>query len=686
MNGSTQSIHRLAGALAVAVALTLLLLAALPVSAQDDQILTPGAPASGRITSALGEEWRLFTCPGDAVTVTVVSTAFTPFLSIYTDTAAAPLLEAVSEDGETALATLSVEAGGVYTVAAAGERRSDRGVYSITVEYADTAAVDLGALAGFLHFGAVVTGNVQSSAGQVWALRGCAGDVVTVTATSARFTPYLELFAPAAQETLAESDSLDDRQAIIDGAVFSTTGVVELIVAGVRRSDRGVYTITVNTADPITDSAPLTATVAPPRPVGATATPLAQCVVRADPTLNLRAGPGTNFSVIGVLRVNTQLRPLTRNLDASWIEVQPLPTGQRGWVAAGAAFITCTFDLTTLPLGVLPPTPTAQPTATPTATPPSPTVRPTVTPTPVVAVQATATRPPTSAQATPTPSPTLPPLVVLPGGGPSAEGWSGALTTGFGLARLDSGIAVFRDRIFFRAEVERTPGNARVERVEFRIEDANGEPFYQRTERVYAYCVFGGGEPNCNVLDIRNGARWPDTSRAICNGDFTIFARIVLDDGSVSNWSSPFAIDNPNLPACNATGSQTNTSQSTLVARIAQTGPGAVDSTVYGALVFQVEAFDPNRGNRDGDGIRNVDLRIFDANGREVYQRTENNAAFCAFAGGEPECNIWFFGEHGDAWPSGEPVRFGETYLLRGVANAQDGRSATVEASIVIQP
>lgn len=653
MNGSKAIINRVVGALGLALALVLLLLAALPAAAQDERILTPGAPAAGRVASALGEEWLLYTCPGDEVTVTVVSAAFTPFLSIYTDTAAAPLLEAVSEDGKRALAALSVETGGVYIVAAAGERRSDRGPYSITVEYADAADLELDVLAGFLHYGAVVTGNVQSSAGEVWALRGCAGDVVTVTAESARFTPYLELFDPAAEETISESVSLGDSQAIIDGAVLSTTGVVELIVAGVRRSDRGVYTLTVSTADTITDGAAITATVAPPRPTAAaaTATPQAPCVVRASPTLNLRAGPGTNFSVLGVLRVDAQLRPLTRNADATWIEVQPLPSGQRGWVAGGQQFIECTINLMTLPLGALPPTPTQQPTATP----------------------------------TPTPVPTLPPLVVLPGGGPGADGWVGALTTGLGMARLDSGVAVFRDRIFFRAEVERTPGNRRIDRVEFRIEDANGESFYQRTERTYGYCVFGGGEPNCNVLDIRSGARWPDTNRSICNGDYTVFVRIVLEDGNAGTWSSPFSIDNPNLPACDATAQPADL-PADLVVRIAQTGPGTIDSTVYGALVFQVEAFDPSRGNRDGDGVRSVDLRIFDANGREVYQRTERVAGFCAFAGGEPDCNIWFFGDNGDAWPSGESVRYGEPYLLRGIANAEDGRAAAVEMRVIIEP
>ncbi|MFO7633548.1 MAG: SH3 domain-containing protein, partial [Caldilinea sp.] len=391
--------------------------------------------------------------------------------------------------------------------------------------------------------------------------------------------------------------------------------------------------------------------------------------VRSTPNLNLRSGPGTDFSVIGVLPVSSQLRPLARNADATWIEVQPQPTGQRGWVAGGERFIECAIELMTLPVGVLPPTPTQQPTATPSPTLPPVVVAPPTLP-PVVV-------PPPP----PPPPPTLPPIVVLPGGGPSGDGWSGALVTGANIGRVDSGVATFRDRVYFRAEVDSTPNNRRIDRVDFRIEDEFGDEFYRRTERTYGYCAFGGGEPECNVLEIRRGARWPDTDRAICNGDYTVFADIVLDNGGSGTWRAPFTVNHPDLPRCGETAQRAD-----LVANIVQTGPGYASGSVYGALAFQVEAYDPERGFQDGDGIRNVDMRIFDPDGREVYQRTENVAGYCAFAGGEPDCNIWFFGDNGDAWPSGEAVRYGEPHVLRGIVNAEDGRTTNVEMRVFIEP
>lgn len=616
--------------------------------AQTMAPLPPLGTAASRLTSSTGEVWMIETCPGDRITVTMQSDAFTPFMGVFTDTLAAPVVEAASDDHAQAQAVIETAVGGRYFVVAAGERRSDRGDYIIGADFGDAALDDL-AFDGVLTAGATVTGVVRSSVGAAWVLRGCAGAVVTTTLTSTAFTPYVEIFDPATEATLAEGVNRNDQTSRAT-ATLPATGLYLVLVAGEQRSDRGAYTLTLH---PETAAESVTAT---PARGTATATPLRStptttpvCVVRANPNLNVRSGPGTVFAPLGLVRFNTQLRPLARNLDVTWVEVQTLPTGLRGWVAADAQFISCTIALTTLPVGILPPTPT-----------PAPTLPPVVVP----------------------PTPTLPPLVVLPGGGPGGGGWRGALVTGPGIGNISSGVAIFRDRVFFRAEIERTPNNQHIDRVEFRIQDELGDEFYTRTERTYGYCAFGGGEPACNVLEIRRGARWPGTNRELCNGDYTVFADIFLDNGNSATWSSPFTVDHPDLPRC---GDATAT-RADLEAYIAQTGPGYADNTVYGALVFQIVAFDPMRGFGDGDGIRNVEMRILDPDGREVYQRTENRAAYCAFAGGEPDCNVWYFGENGDAWPSGEPVRYGELHRLRGRVNATDGRTREVEMRIFIEP
>lgn len=39
--------------------------------------------------------------------------------------------------------------------------------------------------------------------------------------------------------------------------------------------------------------------------------------------------------------------------------------------------------------------------------------------------------------------------------------------------------------------------------------------------------------------------------------------------------------------------------------------------------------------------------------------QTEYNAGYCVFGGGEPDCVVWRFSEHGGRWPGGAPVRDG---------------------------
>ena len=73
-------------------------------------------------------------------------------------------------------------------------------------------------------------------------------------------------------------------------------------------------------------------------------------------------------------------------------------------------------------------------------------------------------------------------------------------------------------------------------------------------------------------------------------------------------------------------------------------------------VVFQVEVFDKNVGQADGDGIQQVEFTIRDGN-EVVHERTERNAGYCAFGGGEPDCTVWAFYEHGKSWPKGQAVR-----------------------------
>jgi hypothetical protein len=120
-------------------------------------------------------------------------------------------------------------------------------------------------------------------------------------------------------------------------------------------------------------------TVAPTNPpAGATTPPPAadnqpRLQVTA-PNLNIRAGPGTNFPIIGSMKTDDSAAIVGRNGDSSWLVVQKDQT--RGWVINSQQFSQVVGDIANLPLVQSPPTPV--PTAVP-ATPVPPTGAPTST-------------------------------------------------------------------------------------------------------------------------------------------------------------------------------------------------------------------------------------------------------------------------------------------------------------------
>lgn len=92
-----------------------------------------------------------------------------------------------------------------------------------------------------------------------------------------------------------------------------------------------------------------------------TATPSTVTATVTEPTLNVRSGPGTNYSIVGQLRENDQVPVIGRNADFSWLVIQF--RGQVAWVTSQYVSI---FDPGNLQLAL----PIVQPpaTATPSAT------------------------------------------------------------------------------------------------------------------------------------------------------------------------------------------------------------------------------------------------------------------------------------------------------------------------------
>jgi hypothetical protein len=89
-------------------------------------------------------------------------------------------------------------------------------------------------------------------------------------------------------------------------------------------------------------------------------------------------------------------------------------------------------------------------------------------------------------------------------------------------------------------------------------------------------------------------------------------------------------------------------------------------------MVFQVEVFDASVGSRDGDGIKDVKIAIRDGD-HVVHEQIEEHAGYCAFGGGEPDCNVWVLADHDYKWPGGDPIINYRTYNVDMVVTPQQG-------------
>jgi hypothetical protein len=101
-------------------------------------------------------------------------------------------------------------------------------------------------------------------------------------------------------------------------------------------------------------------------------------------------------------------------------------------------------------------------------------------------------------------------------------------------------------------------------------------------------------------------------------------------------------------------------------------------------MVFQVEVFDPNVGSQDGDGIQDVKITIRDGD-KVVHEITEEQAGYCAFGGGEPDCNVWVLADHDYKWSGGDPIINYRTYNVDIVITPEEGEAETWRWSFIVE-
>ncbi len=195
---------------------------------------------------------------------------------------------------------------------------------------------------------------------------------------------------------------------------------------------------------------------------------------------------------------------------------------------------------------------------TPTSTPQTP--RQTLA---TAAASTNATVPSTIATPTLVPSPPPLALVVLPAGtGDGPPDLAGEIRSAAGTFEVETHVSGkplyrFTHSLVLEANVTAIPAGAQMSEVLFRFTSLdNATDFDTRIERTPLYCAFGGGEPDCSVVNLRAGARWPGSGGIITNGVYCFSGRALLDNGATRTWRLLVEIRNPALPPDPSAGIQ----------------------------------------------------------------------------------------------------------------------------------
>lgn len=256
------------------------------------------------------------------------------------------------------------------------------------------------------------------------------------------------------------------------------------------------------TSPVITETPPVSAS--PTLLITLTAPNNASCTVLQD--LNLRSGPGTAYNPpLAQLVAGTEFIPIGFDPvgvpGGPWVQAQVESISQTGWVSAGEQFITCDIEFASLPVVEVPPPPRGAP----------------------------------------------------PRVGTGAVDGDGISNFRFS---FDYNTDYFLRMYVFRSDDENEIFSADkdgrgIESVEFIVNtlispDEVGEEHYRRTEVNPGYCIFAGGEPDCNPWIFENGQyKWSEGGAAVEEGNYRLTIIGTGEDGVVGNWLIDINIDLP---------------------------------------------------------------------------------------------------------------------------------------------
>ena len=233
----------------------------------------------------------------------------------------------------------------------------------------------------------------------------------------------------------------------------------------------------------------------PPPPTG----PTNQCIIVQD--LNIRTGPGLAYHTpLGVIQKDAVVEPVSYYPvgvpGGTWALIEAEGSRPGGWIAAGPAYISCNFDLNSLPKVQV-------------DAPPPP-------------------RLPRSAQSS----------------DPEGNCYPDSI---YGCEVIVTEESFIQFKLFLNGK-ELTQ-NDNVLRVQFNVTRANenGPEVYASIDNRSAYCIFGGSQP-CNPWTLKNNVYYWADGPMLEAGKYFVEILATVDEGGFTDtirWAAEFTIGLP---------------------------------------------------------------------------------------------------------------------------------------------
>jgi hypothetical protein len=295
---------------------------------------------------------------------------------------------------------------------------------------------------------------------------------------------------------MISNNSIDDHRRRFSRRILAYSGFFVLfITACILPFSQLTQTPIVITVTPLTSTE---APIASPTAAITTTNP-PSCTVLQD--LNLRSGPGTAYNPpLTVLKAGDEFVPVGFDPQGipggSWVQARVASINQTGWVSAGEQFVTCNIDFATLPEIDVPPPPRA--------------ASPRIGTGDVDGDNISSFR--------------------------SAFDYTPDYFVRFYVFRSDD-----PDEQFSFDKDGRG-----ITSVEFRVTSPDGGTiYYESRENTPGYCIFGGGEPDCNLWVYEDGQyKWSSGGDPVEEQSYQLLITANAEDGQVGQW---FIVNNIDL-------------------------------------------------------------------------------------------------------------------------------------------